>query len=165
MRMIMKRRRSSSKRTTKRRSVRRTYKRTRSTVSNMYKRRKSTKRRSSKRRSSARSILGGSNFDGKVLGFKIPGVSNIVKNSTLQKVMIGAGTVATTTAVVGLINHPTINRIWSNPFVRDATAWSTGDVVGAVGNRLITNPGIISSVSGGRVGGMAQSSNSQGGFA
>jgi hypothetical protein len=122
---------------------------------------KKKSRKSTKKSSSGKAGL----FSGKVLGFKIPMVDKVIKNKTLQKVMVASGAVTTIGALVSLINNQQVNKVWSNPLVQDGAALATGDVVGAIGNRVIKNPQLISQVTGGRVGGQSQQSSSQAGFA
>jgi len=135
-------------------------------IRNMVKRKSS--RKSSRRKSSGLSGLGkGGLFSGKVLGFKVPLVDKVIKNKSLQKVMVATGAVTTIGALIALVNNPTINKLWSNALTKDAAALMTGDIVGVIGNRVITNPQLISQVTGGRVGvsSTTQQSTSQAGFA
>jgi len=89
----------------------------------MAKGKKSSKRKSSSRGSS-------SAFSGKVLGFKIPVVSGILRNKTFQKAAAGAGVVAIVLSLATLVNNPTVNRALGNQFVRLGLAGAGGDLVG-----------------------------------
>ncbi len=127
---------------------------------------KKTKRKAKRRGKSSFGSSGGL-FSGKILGMKIPLISGLIKNKNVQKAMVGAGTVATIGAIVGLVNNPTINGIWGNQAVRLGAAASTGDIIGAGTVFILENPaqlqGITNRVSG--VAGGQQQISSQVGFA
>lgn len=70
-------------------------------------------------------------FSGKVLGINVPGARGILKNKTLQKVLVGAGAVSVGLAVVQLVNNPTLNKFASKKEVRIGAAAVAGDLPGA----------------------------------
>lgn len=105
------------------------------------------KGKKSKSKKSSNGSKGGL-FSGKVLGFKVPLVDKVIKNKTLQKAMVATGAVTTIGAIVSLVNNPTVNKVWSNPLAKDATALATGDITGAIARRVIENPGLVSQVTG-----------------
>lgn len=99
-------------------------------------------------------------FSGKVLGFKIPVVDKVIKNKTFQKVVVGAGTVATVGALVQLVNNDQINKIWNRKEVRIVSAAATGDIVGAGAVLALEDPKILNSIRG--VGQTQQGNSGQG---
>jgi hypothetical protein len=136
---------------------------------NTNKRKQSTSRRNMakrKTRKSTRKSSGskGGLFSGKVLGFKIPVIDKVFKNKTFQKIAVASGTVSLLGSGIALINNPQINALWQKPLVKDAVALSTGDIVGAIGRKVIENPQLIGQVTG-RGSGTSQQSSSQAGFA
>lgn len=74
---------------------------------------------------------------------KIPVIGKIVNNPTFQKVAKASGTVAIAGAIVQLANVPQVNQLWSNQVVRSAVAYSSGDVVGAIGTYVLENPSLL----------------------
>lgn len=86
---------------------------------------------------------------GKISGFKIPVIGGLLKNDMVKKVALASGTVAIVGAGVQLLNQPSINKIWSNQIVRSAVAFSTGDVIGAVGTYALENPNLFNRMSSG----------------
>jgi len=70
-------------------------------------------------------------FSGKVLGVQVPGARGVLKNKTLQKVLVGAGAVSVGLAVVQLINNPTLNKFAARKEVRIGAAAIAGDIPGA----------------------------------
>lgn len=92
------------------------------------------KRMAGKKKGKQGGSKGGSNsslFSGKVLGVQVPGARGVLKNKTLQKVLVGAGAVSLGLAVVQLINNPTLNKFAARKEVRIGAAAVAGDIPGA----------------------------------
>ena len=96
-------------------------------------------RRSKSRRKSSSGTSGV--FSGKILGFKIPLISDVLRNKTAQKLIAGAGIVSIITAGAALVNNPMLNRAVSNPIVKLGLAGAAGDVTGVIG-QVVTGGGI-----------------------
>lgn len=99
--------------------------------------------RKTKKKSKSRKSSSSSNgaFSGKILGFKIPIVSDVLRNKTAQKVIAGAGIVSIALSIARLVNNPTINRAVGNRFVRLGLAGAAGDVTG-VATEFVTQGGV-----------------------
>ena len=92
---------------------------------------KNMARNNKKKSKSRKSSSGGSGaFSGKILGFKIPLVSDVLRNKIAQKVIAGAGIVSIALTLARLVNNPTVNRVVGNRFVRLGLAGAAGDVTG-----------------------------------
>jgi|APSaa5957512535_1039671.scaffolds.fasta_scaffold06084_6 hypothetical protein len=122
-----------------------------------------TKKKSSK--STVSRLTGGANFDGKIFGFKVPVLSQALKNKFVQSAVIGAGTVATVGAVVQLVNNDKINQIWNKKEVRAGTALAAGDVISAGTVLALESPDILNKLRGTQTQGNSQGLSSQAGFA
>lgn len=84
-----------------------------------------------KKSKSRKSSSGGSGaFSGKILGFKIPLISDVLRNKTAQKVIAGAGIVSIALSLAALVNNPTVNKFVGNKIVRLGLAGAAGDVTG-----------------------------------
>lgn len=101
-------------------------KKRKSSVKNMARR---IRRKSKSRRRSSSGGTSGA-FSGKILGFKIPVIGNLLGNKIVQKAIAGAGIVSLAITAASLINNPTVNRALNNQFVRLGLAGAAGDVVG-----------------------------------
>lgn len=89
------------------------------------------KGRKSSRRKSSGSASGV--FSGKVLGFKIPLIGDILRNKTAQKLIAGAGIVTIAGTLVGLVNNPMLNRVFDSPITKIGLAGAAGDITGIAG--------------------------------
>lgn len=107
-------------------------------------RKSSTKNMAGKKGRKSKSRKSPSNsgvFSGKVLGFQIPLVSDVIRNKTVQKVLASTGAVTTLLTIASLINNPTVNKVANNELVQLGVAGATGDIVG-VGAQLVRTRGL-----------------------
>lgn len=116
------------------------------------KKRKPTKRKMAKKGNKNDEL-----FSGKVLGFEIPGVKDVLKNKTAQKVLVGAGIVSVGLALVNLINNPTLNKFAAKKEVRVLAAAAGGDIPGAAFQLLKEDPNIL-----GKIGNRGMSQSTEG---
>lgn len=87
-----------------------------------------TKSKSKSRKSSSGNSSGV--FSGKILGFKVPVISDALRNKTVQKAIAGAGIVSIALSIAQLVNNPTVNKVANNKVARLALAGTAGDVTG-----------------------------------
>lgn len=106
-------------------------------------RKKSTSNNLAKKKNKSRksSSTGSGAFSGKLLGFKIPIISDVLRNRNVQKALAATGLVTTVLTVAAVINNPTVNKFANNEIVKLGLAGAAGDVVG-VGTQLLLTRGL-----------------------